>query len=161
MKPLLLILMLSACCILNAQVYGTMQAHEDSMLIYQTYKSQVDFIEYAAKDSNYKQAWYKRISHDDSITTAAKIRLENWNKVSYEPATISDHEGLGTAMSYPEPTMKKVKFSITDPQTKFIIKADGKTKSPYIEKTYFDEGGAVINIEKLDPAGKLLLSWGN
>jgi hypothetical protein len=151
MKALIAVIMVSLCCTLKAQEYNCIRAHEDSMLIYQTYHGQIDFLERAANDSNYV-AWYDRSALDDSLTNCAKLRLKKWNKQTYEPTATKEHEGFGTAFAFPEPAMKKVKFTVTDFQTKFITRADGKTKSPYYEKTYFDEGGVVINVEQLYPS---------
>jgi hypothetical protein len=135
----------------HAQHYTPARAHDDSMLIYRTYKDEISFLQKYAQESNI-QGWYNRSAYDDSLTNCAKLRLKKWNNQAYQPIDERDLEGYGTAFLYPAPgELRRAKYSITDSQTKFITRADGKTKIPYIERTYFDEGGSVINVVHLNP----------
>lgn len=150
MKPLMTVLFIVfTCLVIKAQEYNAFKANTDSMLIYQTYKYQMEYIEVAAKEQNHKE-WNNRTMMDDSLTSAAKRRLQEWNHTPYQPIDTKEREGFGTAYMYPQPgPMKKPKFSVVYTDTKFIVGTDGKTKGAYIEKVYFDAGGVAINVERL------------
>lgn len=151
MKAITLLVAIGMCLQVVGQGYNTEKAREDSTLIYETYKDQISVLEKAAAASNHEQ-WFKRSDRDDSLTACAKIRLKKWNNADYAPAHTKDLEGYGTAYLFPEPAgPRKAKYSITDWQIKFITREDGKTKLPYVERTYFSDDGEVVSVVRLDP----------
>jgi hypothetical protein len=156
MKVVTVLLALGIYVQVTGQNYTSVAARQDSLLIYQTYKDEIAFMESAANDKDALR-WYARSGQDDSITNCAKLRLKKWNHETYKPAVARDREGYGTAYSYPEPGgPKRSAYSITDTQIKFMTRKDGKTETPYVQRTYFSGQGEVIKVERIDP---LTVDW--
>jgi hypothetical protein len=153
MLQFLLLLLTPAC--------SGAQASQDSFLIYNAYKSNIETLKHA---TDYQQ-WYKLQDSLDLVTACAFRRLGIYNKSAYKPVRNHNREGFGEAFYYPAPSRmskfvpaassdapKASAYTIVDNQTKFITKDDGKTKIPYIERLHFDEDHHLLKIDKIDPA---------
>ncbi|MFI5140191.1 MAG: hypothetical protein ACHQIM_20390 [Sphingobacteriales bacterium] len=133
------------------------QLHEDSVLIYNTYKDEIDSL---LKAESY-MAWAIKQGNDDSITAAAFKRLKEHNHIPYAPVKMQNREGYGVGYLYPNPANPEPglieidsatsKFSIVAIQTKFITDGKGKTRKPYIERVYYGPGGEIRYVERLNP----------
>lgn len=139
--------------------YSSVEQYNDSLLIYNTYLSQIEMLKSLKQTDYYK--WFEREMHDDSLTACAFLRLKQLNKVEYAPIKTFEREGLGQARQFPAPSRINhagvfvtsryhYRYSITDKQTYFLCDSAGMTKAPYIIKYYYDRG-RVLFIEKLNP----------
>jgi hypothetical protein len=135
------------------------QATEDSLLIYNAYKTSIQTL----KATNDYRRWYAVSDSLDSVTACAFRRLSVYNKEEYKPIDTYNKEGFGETYCFPAPSQKvqhneeaaPVKgnsFTIMDHQTKFIVKNDGKTKIPYIECLHFDESHHLTKVDKVNPS---------
>jgi hypothetical protein len=152
MLQFLLLLLTPAC--------SKAQASQDSFLIYNAYKSNIETLIHARD----YQKWYKLQDSLDLVTACAFRRLSIYNKGAYKPVRNHNREGFGEAYYYPAPSRmpktipnastepKASVYTIVDSQTKFITKDDGKTKIPYIERLHFDEDHHLLKVDKIDPA---------
>ncbi|MFN8323321.1 MAG: hypothetical protein U0T74_11740 [Chitinophagales bacterium] len=146
----------------NASEYDIEQRYNDSLLIYETYQSQIPVLQ--SLQETQRQEWYTRELRDDSLTACAKIRLQKFNKQRYYPCRSFDRKGLGVAYAYPKPVLHEYQttsdfaamsvpkntFAITDRQTRFITDQQTNTKTPYIQRMIY-ENGRLTRIEKLHP----------
>lgn len=145
--------------------YDFTARHNDSLFIYNTYASQIKML--AELRTTDLPLWYTRFAEDDRLVACAKIRLKNYNHGhDYEPDSISNREGFGTAMRYPEPTNtqktnpfqgifvseKNVYIIIAiDEQTHFMTdSSDHRRKIPYIQQYHFDHG-RITAVDTLNP----------
>lgn len=126
-----------------------LQAHEDSVTIYNAYTDNIKVL----TDITDHQKWYGIQDSLDKLTACCFRRLSLYNGKVYHPLKEYNKEGFGVAYFYPQPvdTLKQTYFSVIDLQTKFILRDDGKTKIPYNERWYFGEDHSLVKIEKLDP----------
>lgn len=135
------------------------QAQQDSLLIYNAYKSNIEIL---VQEKDY-QRWSLLQDSLDRATACAFRRLSLYNKEEYKPSRNYEREGFGEAYYFPAPTglhetvslpvsHGAPAFSIVSHQTKFITRDDGKTRIPYIERLYFDGAHRLMKVEKIDPA---------
>lgn len=139
--------------------YTPIERYNDSLLIYNTYLSQIEMLKSLKSTDYYK--WFEREMLDDSLTACAFLRLKQFNKVDYAPILTHEREGLGQAKQFPPPSQINhagafvtsryhYRYSITDKQTYFISDSLGRTKIPYIIRYYYDKG-RILYVEKLNP----------
>lgn len=142
--------------------YSLTERHNDSVLIYNTYKPAIEFLQ-KMKDTD-RQKWYAMEAEMDRITACAKIRLKKYNGVAYEPVKVVDRTGFGMAVGYPNPGAKeyeapaaftksadpKYHYVVYDKQTRFFCIKGSCIKVPYILKMVFDKGRMVFS-EMLNP----------
>ena len=132
--------------------------YNDSLLIYNVYKTQITFIQQVTSIN--LQSWYDRSAHDDSIVACALIRLKAYNNETYQPDSEFNREGFGAAFHYPSPSLlehsgqfvQKIltfRFSILDSQTHFMSDSSNR-KVPYNTRYYYDHG-RVIAEERINP----------
>lgn len=162
--------------LLSASQYGPMQAHNDSLYIYNTYTESAKVFE-ASNDPN---EW-KTVSDSVSKVTAAAIsRLNKYNNQNYVPVDELNREALGVALVFPKPTEvfvadaetkadvkatantsetatttiapeKEIAFKVLDEQTHFLIGPNGKGRTPYVVMNYYAKGRILVKSEKLNP----------
>ena len=152
---------------LDAQ-YNIEKRRQDSLLIYETYKNEIEYIKIDTSPSHINCSIIE-LSHD-SITVCARVRLYKFNKKIYKPIEVYNAEGAyGQALRYPKPSLMSYSdtsnirqqeriidtsifsYSIIYPTTKFIVKDDGKTKIPYVDEIYYNFLNIPILVKKLDP----------
>jgi hypothetical protein len=128
------------------------QSYEDSLFVYNYYHGQIDYLRkcYAAMDFN---SWIKladSVAKDVKLQSAYK-RLNSYRP--YRPSDILEIEGFGAAVEYAKPTSHRVQgdYSITYPQTRFIVNSSDKTVIPYYEEWHFNGKGELLYITKLNP----------
>jgi hypothetical protein len=137
------------------------KAYNDSLVIYEAYKDQIEAMKKYADSSNYDE-WYKRQAYDDSITVCKFLSLKKYNKRNYDPEDSLEMEGFGIAYKYPKPhgfkektdTIKEpdvLKFTKIDLQTKFIVDKNNFTRIPYLDLLYYNSLGRIYKIEKINP----------
>ncbi len=56
---------------------------------------------------------------------------------------------------------KEIAFKVLDRQTRFLVSANGKTKTPYVIMNYYAKGRILVKTEKLDPINFLPLKVDN
>jgi hypothetical protein len=134
---------------LNSEPSETKQAQEDSLLIYNYYKTSVKTL----KETADPHQWFTLEDSLSRATACAFRRLSIYNKKEYKPAGVYDREGFGIAYYFPPPANGKrlVAFTLIDRQTKFLVSEKGKSKIPYCEKLYYDNERNLIRVEKLNP----------
>lgn len=142
--------------------YDANDRYNDSLLIYNTYHSEVESLK-KLKDTE-RAKWYALHDGNDSKTACAKIRLKTYNKEDYKPYIVFERKGYGEAYSYPKPSNKEhntpsaftksdepqYRFVVYDKQTRFISLKNCAVKIPYILKLVFDKGRLLFT-EKLNP----------
>ena len=159
----------------SAQVYGPAQAHQDSAFVYNAYTEGAKVFEKTTKPGQ----WNAVNDSVAQLTSAAILRLTNYNKVSYAPVDELNREGVGEAFVFPKPSNtvfvdnvkavkelkdeptrpgntqaaaeKEIAFKVLDDQTHFMTGADGKGKIPYVVMNYYAKGRILVRSEKLDP----------
>lgn len=128
--------------------------YDDSLAIFNKYKSQIDSLRALSKrglQADYDE-WYKIQDFSDSGVSCALVRLKKLNGKPYEPIKQIEVEGFGIAKYYPSPdSMYGLSFTVIHPPTRFILKADGKTIIPYVEKWYYTKEGIRIGIKFVTP----------
>ena len=158
--------------LLNATVYGPVQAHQDSLFIYQAYVQGDTLFEQAAEPGQWKPI-------NDSIarvTAPAFARLHRYNKEQYASVDELNRETVGVALVFPEPrglaapdvtktdankvtgapvSDKDIAFKVLDEQTHFLIGPNGKGRIPYIVMNYYAKGRILVKSEKLNPVTHL------
>lgn len=162
----LVILMLGA----NPQP-AQMQAHEDSLIIYNAYKSSVRLL----KETTDMHQWYKMEDTLSFGTACAFRRLKLYNNEEYKPLMVYEKKGMGVAPYYPPPSdilnitpdlrgdeealslYRTTAYSVIGQQTKFLLNDKGRSVAPYIERVYFDAESNIIKIVKLNPITHLPL----
>ena len=154
--------------VLSASQYGPVQAHNDSLYIYNTYTESARVFEQCTLPEQWKVV-------NDSVTlvtSAAFLRLHKYNKEKYTAADELNREGVGVALVFPQPSPltddnlkaetkasansnasagKEIAFKVLDEQTHFLIGANGKGRIPYIVMNYYAKGRILVKSEKLDP----------
>ena len=155
-----------------ATVYGPVQAHEDSLFIYQAYVQGDTLFEQAAEPAQWKAI-------NDSIakvTAPAFARLHHYNKEQYASVDELNRETVGVALVFPEPkglpvaevnkqdankvaaaplSDKDIAFKVLDEQTHFLIGPNGKGRIPYVVMNYYAKGRILVKSEKLNPVTHL------
>jgi len=137
------------------------KAYNDSLVIYEAYKDQIETMKKCADSLNY-QEWYKIQAKNDSATACNFVRLKKYNKQNYDPEDSLEMEGFGLAYKYPKPygfketldTIKKpdeLNFTKIDLQTKFIVDKKNFTRIPYLDLIYYNRSGIIYKKEKVDP----------
>ena len=139
--------------------YTLEQRRQDSTLIYETYKNEIEFVKKDTSPSHIDCQTIETIH--DKLTVCAKVRLGNFNKKTYTPIEIYNAEGIyGEAYRYPNPNeetedFKKTSlrfYSIIYETTMFTTKENGGTKIPYVNQVFYSlADGNIINKKKLDP----------
>lgn len=131
---------------INAQ-----RSREDSLLIYDHYRGQVDSINAMAGKLDYI-SWYSLQDKKDSGLACAFLRLRKLNGKEYAPVRTKEIEGFGVAYEYPHPdSICDFAFTVIYPPTKFIVRGNGLTLIPYWEKYFFDKNGHRLAIKIIDP----------
>ena len=156
--------------LLNAStgLYGPVQAHQDSLFIYQAYAQGDTLFEQASEPGQWKAI-------NDSIakvTAPAFARLHHYNKEQYASVDELNRETVGVALVFPEPkglpladankqdankvaepvlTEKDIAFKVLDEQTHFLIGPNGKGRIPYVVMNYYAKGRILVKSEKLNP----------
>lgn len=85
--------------LLSASQYGPMQAHNDSLYIYNTYAASAKVFE-AGTQAN---KWKTLSDSVNQVTASALMRLNKYNNESYAPVDELNKEGLGSALVFPKP----------------------------------------------------------
>ena len=158
--------------LLNASIYGPVQAHQDSLFIYQAYVQGDTLFEQASEPGQWKAI-------NDSIakvTAPAFARLHKYNKEAYTSVDELNRETVGVALVFPEPkglataeanipeatktaaaplSDKDIAFKVLDEQTHFLIGPNGKGRIPYVVMNYYAKGRILIKSEKLNPVTHL------
>ena len=156
-KTLLLVIMLGA----PENEYDAVARYNDSLLIYNTYSAQIEHLK-TLKETE-RHAWYLSDADKDRLTACAKLRLKKYNHESYEPVTVFEREGMGTAYAYPKPgvvehktaqafaktDVPKYHFVVYDKQTRFLC-PNCCMRVPYVLKMIYDKGRLLLT-EKLNP----------
>ena len=154
--------------LLNASIYGPVQAHQDSLFIYQAYVQGDTLFEQASEPGQWKAI-------NDSIakvTAPAFARLHKYNKEQYASVDELNRETVGVALVFPEPkglalpdagkqeadkvaaaplSEKDIAFKVLDEQTHFLIGPNGKGRTPYVTMNYYAKGRILVKSEKLNP----------
>lgn len=160
--------------VLSTSQYSAVQAHSDSVFIYNTYTESVKVFEQATEPGQWKAV-------DDSValvTAASFLRLHKYNKQVYAPVDELNREGIGVALVFPHPSdftapdgnkadnqaqndakqynktpgsEREIAFKVLDEQTHFLIGANGKERTPYVVMNYYAKGRILVKSEKLDP----------
>jgi hypothetical protein len=152
--------------VLSTSQYGAMQAHEDSVYIYNTYTASVKTFEQTTQPDEWKEESGRVLK----LTEAAIQRLSEYNKAKYESVEDINKEGVGFAQVFPKPSSltasdfvkavnnvsttepaKEIAFKVLDPITHFMTGANGKGKIPYVTMNYYAKGRILVKSEKLDP----------
>ena len=131
------------------------QGYDDSMLIYKSYKQQINDLKTYSEALRYN-AWFKM---EDSINTnvaRAFARLAKTNQERYAPIDSLELEGFGIAYLYPNPdsVVRKVNphgYSVLSNQVHFIVDSRNRTTLPYMEEWYYNKQGVVIKVVKRNP----------
>ncbi len=159
--------------LLGATQYTNVQAHQDSLLIYNAYTESAKIFEQATEPAQWKAV-------NDSVvqvTAEAFVRLHKYNKTKYVAADELNREAIGVALIFPQPSTfvvgdatksaadlktdanrtvaapagKEIAFKVLDEQTHFLIGPNGKGRTPYIVMNYYAKGRILVKSEKLDP----------
>lgn len=153
--------------LLSATQYGPVQAHEDSLYIFNTYTASAKVFEECTQPGQWKPV-------SDSltqVTAAAFARLHKYNKEAYAAVDELNKEAVGVALVFPEPkglnvtentqtntaktnvpgNDKEIAFKVLDEQTHFLIGPNGKGRIPYVVMNYYAKGRILIKSEKLNP----------
>ena len=142
--------------------YDATARYNDSLLIYNTYHSQIETLK-KLKETDL-QKWYDLDAANDRIITCAKLRLKKYNHQSYEPVMVFERKGMGMAYAYPKPhstehstadafakvSTLKYHYVVYDKQTRFCCDKLGSLHIPYILKYVYDQG-RLLFMEKLNP----------
>ena len=157
--------------LLSATQYEPVQAHQDSMFIYNAYTESAKVFEQATGPRQWKAV-------DDSvaqITAAAFARLHKYNKEKYADIDELNREAIGMDMVFPQPSTfilpdasstpttasapaaaaKDIAFKVLDEQTHFLIGPNGKGRIPYVVMNYYAKGRILVKSEKLNPVTHL------
>jgi len=127
------------------------QGYSDSLLIYNSYKGQIDSIRLYSSKLDYR-SWYAIQDKQDNSLACAFIRLKRLNGSDYLPIRDYQVEGFGVAYYYPSPdSMYNVSFSVIYPPTKFIVRDNGRTIIPYWEQYFFTKDGHKIGMRLVNP----------
>jgi hypothetical protein len=142
---------------LDLSNYTLEKRQSDSILIYETFKNEIDSLK-TAKDY---ESWYILADSITTKTASSFLRLKKYNKEEYEPIEIFNKEGFGVAYLYPPVDYKNVndststdaliRFSIVFYQTRFITDSLNMTRIPYLKKIYYDDKGRQIKCDKINP----------
>lgn len=157
-KGLLLFLLLGG----TEKEYTATERYNDSLLIYNTYKSEIEILK-AAKETD-RNSWYQLDANNDQLTACAKLRLKKFNHLDYEAASYFERSDYGVARSYPKPGCKehdapqafsfpsipKFHFVVYDKQTHFLSLKNCTQRIPYILRMVYDKGRLLLT-EKLNP----------
>ena len=141
--------------------YDAVARYNDSLLIYNTYNSQIEQLK-KLKETE-RQSWYQSDAANDRLTACAKLRLKKHNHQNYEPATVFEREGMGTAYAFPKPgtieykapyafaktSIPQYHFTVYEKQTHFLS-LNSCLRIPYIIKMVYDKGRLLL-AEKLNP----------
>ena len=160
--------------------YTNVQAHQDSLFIYNAYTESAKVFEEATEPIQWKTV-------NDSVgkaTAEAFVRLHKYNKTKYVAADELNREAIGVALVFPQPSNltdadfaksstdlkadagrtieapagKEIAFKVLDEQTHFIIGPNGKGRIPYVVMNYYAKGRILVKSEKLDPITHNLIS---
>ena len=157
--------------LLGPTQYGAIQAHNDSLYIYNTYTESAKVFDQCTQPAEWKPV-------KDSVsrvTAEAFMRLHKYNKQSYEPVDELNKEAVGVALVFPQPvglaepeqkasaktavnpsgSDKEIAFKVLDEQTHFLIGPNGKGRIPYVVMNYYAKGRILIRSEKLNPVTHL------
>ncbi len=157
--------------LLGPTQYGPLQAHNDSLYIYNTYTESAKVFEASTQPAEWKPV-------GDSVaqvTAPAFARLHKYNKEAYASIDELNKEAVGVALVFPRPSDfvipqatctssaaaitpgndKEVAFKVLDEQTHFLIGPNGKGRIPYIVMNYYAKGRILIRSEKLNPVTHL------
>ncbi|MFN8323745.1 MAG: hypothetical protein U0T74_13870 [Chitinophagales bacterium] len=157
-KGLLLLLLLGG----SEKEYTATERYNDSLLIYNTYKSEIEILK-TAKETD-RSRWYQLDANNDQLTACAKLRLKKFNHQEYEPASYFERSDYGVARYYPKPGCKehdtpqafsfpsvpKFHFVVYDKQTRFLDVKNCAQRIPYILRLVYDKGRLLLT-EKLNP----------
>lgn len=151
---------------IQAQDLSVTQYYNDSVSLYQKYKNDITYLKSLKPEDT--ATWTASCRHKHTLTCAQQKELSAYNHVWYAPIDSFKRDGFeGYAYLYPKPTEREHKgyfvngnitgpqfrFVAYDHQTRFLLKEDGKTRIPYIQKITFDKG-RILFIEKLNPITK-------
>ena len=153
--------------------YTNVQAHQDSLLIYNAYTESAKVFEQATEPIQWK------VVNDSvgQVTAEAFVRLHKYNKTKYVAADELNREAIGVALLFPQPSGltdadltkspndfkadagrvveapagREIAFKVLDEQTHFLIGPNGKGRIPYIVMNYYAKGRILVKSEKLDP----------
>ncbi len=148
--------------VLAAQEYDQTMRHNDSVLIYNSYKSTLDYLKNMKQTDI--QKWHAMEAEADRITACAKLRLKKYNGTAYKPVKVFERSGYGEAQTYPMPstitmatpdafckeTSTKFRYVVYDKQTRFLSLKGSCVKIPYILKMVFNKGRMIFS-EMLNP----------
>jgi hypothetical protein len=130
------------------------QSYNDSLLIYNAYKGQINAIRLYSDSLNYN-AWFKIEDNVSDDIVKAFHRLEMANHQSYAAADSLTVETFGIARSYPYPTGTPNKlpqgYSVLSIQIHFMVNSKNMTTVPYLEQWYYNKQGVVLKVIKRDP----------
>ena len=157
MKGMILFILLNG----GGNNYDAAARYNDSLLIYNTYSAQIEQLK-KLKETE-MQSWYQSDAANDRLTACAKLRLKKYNHQNYEPATVFEREGMGTAYAYPKPgttehkapdafaktSVPQYHFTVYDKQTHFLS-PNSCLRIPYVIKMVYDKGRLLL-AEKLNP----------
>jgi hypothetical protein len=142
--------------------YDATARYNDSLLVYKSYNASIHTLK-TLKQTEIQQ-WYDADAANDRLTACAKVRLKKYNHKTYEPVTVFEREGMGTAYAYPAPSgvaqnnpevftktsAPGYRFTVYDNQTRFLCEKDCPLHIPYVLKYVFDKGRLLFT-EKLNP----------
>ena len=153
--------------LLNATLYTNVQAHQDSLLIYNAYTASAKVFEEATEPTQWK------VVNDSvtKVTAEAFARLHKFNKTKYDAVDELNREAIGVALIFPQPSNfipgeatkseanktvdpasgKEIAFKVLDEQTHFQVGPNGKGRVPYVVMNYYAKGRILVKSEKLDP----------
>lgn len=160
--------------LLSATQYGPVQAHQDSLFIYNAYTQSDTLFERAAEP----QQWKEVSDSIEHVTADAFNRLHKYNKEKYAPVDELNREAIGVAFVFAQPSIftapdgakpgtdlktdanntaandaagKQIAFKVLDEQTHFLIGPNGKGRTPYVVMNYYAKGRVLVKSEKLNP----------